>query len=678
MAKGIAKILIAVWVIASALLTGAFAMSFEERIAVGDRVEISLDAEERRFSFVPEANSRYAIYLFSGEEFSLTASLYRGERLIGQGGADKLLIETRLSAAEEYTLVLSGTAEGVVEIMRDTLGRSFGQPIRLDEAGFSYSKWLVKSEDAHWYAFVAQADGPATIFGVPEEQSALRLEAIFTDGQGVSLQRAEPGTDGSVTLYAQLEAGKKYFVRLGAADGTNGAYRLYVAQNENFSGLPEKVELSAEEISLEVGQRQSVQSRVLPQGAHPAVTWISSDPQVAKVTQEGEITAVGAGEATVTATAYGGVSKSVRVTVASVPLSGIGFADSSVSVRVGEKTALSLEFYPREASNKNVRYVVSDSQTLSVSEDGMVTGLQEGIGYVMAISEDGGFTDLVEVVVEAAAPQYRALVVGQQMYRDNVNKVRVGSINTAQNIAQMLGEQSLLGEGGYQTTIALDTTREETLLEIRKAFADAEAGDVSLFYITCHGYYQNGMSVLQMYDGSVITAYELERELRRVHGTVVVIVDCCGSGGLIGEASGLDDFTDGIVSVFSGRVGTAPFVASKYKVLASAALDQDSYRISFDETLAESEMATVLARALCDGAGWSLSNARRGPLMADLNHDRKITLDEIFLYTSKRVMWYLQIAGELGGSASQYVQSVQVYPQGDPFVLFGRPASGGS
>ena len=186
------------------------------------------------------------------------------------------------------------------------------------------------------------------------------------------------------------------------------------------------------------------------------------------------------------------------------------------------------------------------------------------------------------------------------------------------------------------------------------------------------------MSVLQMYDGSVITAYELERELRRVHGTVVVIVDCCGSGGLIGEASGLDDFTDGIVSVFSGRVGTAPFVSSKYKVLASAALDQDSYRISFDETLAESEMATVLARALCDGAGWSLSNARRGPLMADLNHDRKITLDEIFLYTSKRVMWYLQIAGELGGSASQYVQSVQVYPQGDPFVLFGRPASGGS
>ena len=150
MAKGIAKILIAVWVIASALLTGAFAMSFEERIAVGDRVEISLDAEERRFSFVPEANSRYAIYLFSGEEFSLTASLYRGERLIGQGGADKLLIETRLSASEEYTLVLSGTAEGVVEIMRDTLGRSFGQPIRLDEAGFSYSKMLVKSEAAHW------------------------------------------------------------------------------------------------------------------------------------------------------------------------------------------------------------------------------------------------------------------------------------------------------------------------------------------------------------------------------------------------------------------------------------------------------------------------------------------------------------------------------------------------
>ncbi len=83
-------------------------------------------------------------------------------------------------------------------------------------------------------------------------------------------------------------------------------------------------------------------------------------------------------------------------------------------------------------------------------------------------------------------------------------------------------------------------------------------------------------------------------------------------------------------------------------------------------------MATVLARALCDGAGWSVGNARRAALRADLDYDRRITLSEISQFISRRVTWYLNVAGELAGASAPYVQNVQVYPQGDPFVLFGR------
>ena len=65
------------------------------------------------------------------------------------------------------------------------------------------------------------------------------------------------------------------------------------------------------------------------------------------------------------------------------------------------------------------------------------------------------------------------------------------------------------------------------------------------------------MSFFELYDGSVIAARDLERELRKVPGTVVVIADCCGSGGLIGRASTLEDFNRGIVQVFSGNRGRA-------------------------------------------------------------------------------------------------------------------------
>ena len=180
------------------------------------------------------------------------------------------------------------------------------------------------------------------------------------------------------------------------------------------------------------------------------------------------------------------------------------------------------------------------------------------------------------------------------------------------------------------------------------------------------------MSFFELYDGSVIAARDLERELRKVPGTVVVIADCCGSGGLIGRASTLEDFNRGIVQVFSGNVGAPSFASGKYKVIASASLDQDSYRISFDENITESDMATVLARALCDGAGWSLASSRRAALRADMDYDRQITFGEIGAYVSRRVPWYLNVAGELAGASAPYVQNVQVWPEGDPLVLLGR------
>ena len=124
--------------------------------------------------------------------------------------------------------------------------------------------------------------------------------------------------------------------------------------------------------------------------------------------------------------------------------------------------------------------------------------------------------------------------------------------------------------------------------------------------------------------------------------------------------------------VFSGRVGAPSFVGGKYKVIASATLDQDSYRISFDENITESDMATVLGRAICDGAGWSIDRAQKSAMRADLDYDRLITLNELAHFVTRRVSWYLNVAGELAGSNTAYVQTVQVYPQGDPFVLFGR------
>ena len=662
--------------LASVFAAGAFCVSGAgaEDLSTDARAHVSLEGGEARFAFVPAANSVYSVWFFSddGAEDAVDARLYAGGSLIASGGGARRLFEASLNAGETYELVLSGTGTGCVEVMRATLGRCFDRPIDLDEQAQPYEKLLVRPGDAHWYAFTAQETGIAAIHAEVSAgaDAPMRLRGVITDAEGTTLGEAE-GAQGGFVIECELSAGERYFMRVSAADGATGAYRLSVEQSATGAALPEAVELAPSEVSLEVGQTHALEARVSPADALAALQYSSSDTAVATVSQSGEITAVGAGTATITARAWGGASASCTVTVAGVPLSGIGFSQSELTLRVGQQVSAELDFYPQNASDRRVRYSVEGSDVVSVDYSGMVTGLAEGTARVVAVALDGGHTDILEVHVEPAAPKLRALIVGQQMYRDQVNKVRVGSINTAQSVAAMLQSQTLDGES-YETTVLLDSTREETLLGIRTAFADAQEGDISLFYITCHGYYAHGMSFFELYDGSVICARDLERALRCVPGTVVVVADCCGSGGLIGRASSVEDFNRGVVSVFSGRVGESAFAGSKYKVIASASLDQDSYRISFDENITEGDMATVLSRALCDGAGFAIGGTHKSALRADMDYDRRITLNEMALYLSRRVTWYLNVAGELAGATTPYVQNVQVYPEGDPFVLFGR------
>jgi len=199
------------------------------------------------------------------------------------------------------------------------------------------------------------------------------------------------------------------------------------------------------------------------------------------------------------------------------------------------------------------------------------------------------------------------------------------------------------------------------LAAVREAFAGAREADTSLLYITCHGYYRAGMTFFLMADGSVLSAADLERELRIIPGDVVLLIDCCGSGGVLGNASTASDILDGVMRVFQGPVSDASARGSKYRIIASAHLDQDSYRIGFGEN----GMSTVFARALCDAAGWNMDRSAPSALNADVDYNRAITLDELGAYLSKRVMWYLNIAGS-------YTQSVSVYPQNDPGIVFER------
>ena len=665
---------------ASAFTAGAFAVSKAEdiaddpvQIAVSAPVEVALLDEDAVYAFQPTANSVYGIYLFAPEDSAawLSARLFtEGGREVAVGSASEgapCAITARLTSGERYRLVISGVGKATLEIARKTLGRCFDDPIRLDANG-SYAKLIAQAGDSHWYAFQPEDSVPATIGIFPDVDGKLHLKAALLNASGKLVSQAVPMFEGACAAYGMLVEGETYYLRVEAEDGETGGYRLQVLFDDRDAAAPKSLTLTETDLTISVGGRRRLTAQLLPENAVRTVFWRSSDPERVIVTGDGEVIAVAAGEATVAAYGFGGVVASCAVTAEGVPMTGIHFDSREWNLRVGESENLLYSFEPAGAYTRDVHFTVDDESIAHVEADGSLLALAEGTTVVRVSAGGGRFTSEATVYVEPAAPRFRALLVAEQLYRQGVNKPRTGAINTVENLNGMLATFDLEG-APCEATMLLDATRGELTDTLRRVFADAEPQDVSLLYITCHGYYQAGMSYLQFCDGSLMSAVDLEQCLRRIPGTVVVLIDCCGSGGFLGRASSSADFNRGVIAPFRGYNGDAVLTGSKYKVLASALLDEDSYRISFDEDMSESAMMTIFARALTDGAGWNTSRSRRAAMRADLDMDRAVTLQELYQYAARRVTWYLQLVG------GDYRQNVQVWPAGDPFIVFSRSAN---
>lgn len=262
---------------------------------------------------------------------------------------------------------------------------------------------------------------------------------------------------------------------------------------------------------------------------------------------------------------------------------------------------------------------------------------------------------------EPAQPVYRALVIGEQNYMPEDVSDRDGAIHTAEGMRDMLLSLSM----DYAVQLETDIGADAALAAIETAFAGAQDGDVSLFYVNCHGYYRSGVAWLEFSDGSALVAGDLERALRNVPGTVVVIVDACNSGGFIG--AGETEFPSGFTDAFAGAAVSGGFHSSKYKVICSSGREQQSYRLGFaGADVSESTIGTVLARCLCEGAGWDFIGDKRSAMRADADFDGVVSLSDMQVFLDQRIEWYL---AQTGGA---FEQNVQVYPENDGFVLFRR------
>ena len=648
---GAAWLLLVLVLVAPALRVGALALSGSDPL-----LQANLDRAEFQFDYVPQANSEYALFLFSadGGDVRAGAEILQDGEVIASGEGSGQICSAWLAKDETYRVRVHGSGNALIEMARCALSRSQAQPLVIGEND-PFEKMIAHAYDAHWYAFDAAASSPMLITCVPRGETD--LQALLFDEGGACIAAFDSLDGGAAALHLDSAEGKRYYIRVCAPDGGEGAYTL--ALNRPEAQVPDPAFDSASVVVAAGGEIHLGQ-----EAGDGALLWVSSDPSVALVSQEGVVLGLRQGETTITAHGLS-ASASCTVIVEYVPLQGLEFVSDGLTLNAGDDADLLLAFQPENASDTRVQFQVQDPSIASVSRSGVLRALQPGQTTITATSEDGLLSDTISLTVNPAVRRYRALLVGEENYPFAEDTQRNGSENSVNAIKSLLGTVEF-ENAAYSVRVGSDLSRSELIAAIRQTFLSATSRDVSLLYITCHGSYSGGMSFLELSDGSVLSARDLERELRGISGTVVVFIDACASGGAIGASSDRAAFARGVTSAFA----SSSLRGGKYKVIASAGLDEDSFRLAFNDQAASGVMATAFARALCDGAGWDIDRGARGTMGADSDYDGQITLAELQLYLQDRVSWYLNLASTLTGE--DYRQSVQVYPQGDPLVLFER------
>lgn len=261
------------------------------------------------------------------------------------------------------------------------------------------------------------------VTGVTLDKSELTLEAGRTVTLTATVAPAD-ATDKSVTWASSNESvatvsanGKVTAVAEGAAtitvktaDGGFTKTCTVTVTPGTTQPLPvTAVTLDKEKLALEVGGEATLVATVTPDNADDkTVTWTSSDSNIASVDENGKVTAVAAGTATITATA-GNQTATCEVTVTektsvTVTVTGVELDQTTLTAKEGDTLdKLVATVKPEDATNKKVTWQSSDASVVTVDAEGNVTIVGKGSATITVTTEDGSHTATCTITVTAAS-----------------------------------------------------------------------------------------------------------------------------------------------------------------------------------------------------------------------------------------------------------------------------------
>lgn len=161
-----------------------------------------------------------------------------------------------------------------------------------------------------------------------------------------------------------------------------------------------QVRVTPSELDMFIGESKALEATVSPSDAtSPSVSWASSKPSVVSVSNDGRVSALSEGTATITATAGGKKGTcTVNVSRPFVEVKSITLNKSTLSLVEEQSETLIATVKPDDATEPSVTWTSSNKSVADIGRDGTVLAVRAGYATITASAGAKSASCGVEVV----------------------------------------------------------------------------------------------------------------------------------------------------------------------------------------------------------------------------------------------------------------------------------------
>ena len=310
------------------------------------------------------------------------------------------------------------------------------------------------------------------------------------------------------------------------------------------------VSINKASISLTEGTSETLTATVTPDNAtNKAVSWKSSDSNIATVDNSGKVTAVKAGSTTITVTTTdGSKTATCTVTVAAkeVEVTGITLDQTSATIVAGDNLVLKATVAPENATDKKVTWSSSDASIATVDENGKVTAVSAGNADITATA--GSFSAACALTVQAKVIPVTSvnvdnwsitMLAGETVSlkvtvlpEDATNKnITFQSENT--EVAAVDSEGTILAIGAGSTKVIV-TSEDGGLTSNCMVTVVSETGEMEVDGIFYRNYYMRSLEVIANPDENVKYSGNIKIPGKITYNGIEYTVDRVGDRAFLG------------------------------------------------------------------------------------------------------------------------------------------------